>query len=166
VEEELRKEQTEMHKLLKAKQDLIDIQKKRIEHLTMNRGTNSSSNQATKSISSMTTLDMNNSNNEKQVAASPSSSSSSMSQFCKYMASANNLVKSMPATAADMSVIVSPASIYNPSLNELNKMAKVNTVDAISSTSSSSSALSTSSSMNHLSQNNQTNFNFFRTSEL
>ena len=37
VEEELRKEQAEMHKLLKAKQDLIEIQKKRIEYLT-NRG--------------------------------------------------------------------------------------------------------------------------------
>ena len=44
VEEELRKEQTEMHKLLKAKQDLIDIQKKRIEHLTnRNSGNNNPS---------------------------------------------------------------------------------------------------------------------------
>ena len=34
MEEELRKEQAEMHKLLKAKQDLIEIQKKRIEYLT------------------------------------------------------------------------------------------------------------------------------------
>lgn len=34
MEEELRKEQSEMHKLLKAKQDLIEIQKKRIEYLS------------------------------------------------------------------------------------------------------------------------------------
>lgn len=34
MEEELRKEQSEMHKLLKAKQELIEIQKKRIEYLT------------------------------------------------------------------------------------------------------------------------------------
>lgn len=43
MEEELRKEQSEMHKLLKAKQDLIEIQKKRIEYLT-NRSSNSNSN--------------------------------------------------------------------------------------------------------------------------
>ena len=37
VEEELRKEQLEMHKVLKAKQELIEIQKKRIEYLSANR---------------------------------------------------------------------------------------------------------------------------------
>lgn len=42
MEEELRKEQAEMHKLLKAKQDLIEIQKKRIEYLT-NRASTSGS---------------------------------------------------------------------------------------------------------------------------
>jgi hypothetical protein len=41
VEEELRKEQLEMHKVLKAKQELIEIQKKRIEYLS---GRSSSSN--------------------------------------------------------------------------------------------------------------------------
>ena len=49
MEEELRKEQVEMHKLLKAKQDLIDIQKKRIEHLT-NRNGNSLHSNSSKSI--------------------------------------------------------------------------------------------------------------------
>ncbi|CAF0849147.1 unnamed protein product [Brachionus calyciflorus] len=39
VEEELRKEQNEMHKLLKAKQEMIEIQKKRIEYLS-NRSLN------------------------------------------------------------------------------------------------------------------------------
>ena len=34
MEEELHREQVEMHKLLKAKQELIDIQKKRIEFLS------------------------------------------------------------------------------------------------------------------------------------
>jgi hypothetical protein len=42
VEEELRKEQLEMHKVLKAKQELIEIQKKRIEYLTANRSSTSS----------------------------------------------------------------------------------------------------------------------------
>lgn len=53
VEEELRKEQTEMHKLLKAKQDLIDIQKKRIEHLTNRSGLQTANSNSTKSINSI-----------------------------------------------------------------------------------------------------------------
>lgn len=72
VEEELRKEQTEMHKLLKAKQDLIDIQKKRIEHLT-NRGglgstvnMNGTSNKSLNSIQIQNIKASNNSNNNLQ----------------------------------------------------------------------------------------------------
>lgn len=53
MEEELRKEQTEMHKLLKAKQDLIDIQKKRIEHLTNRSGLQTVNSNSTKSINSV-----------------------------------------------------------------------------------------------------------------
>ncbi len=65
VEEELRKEQVEMHKLLKAKQDLIDIQKKRIEHLT-NRTSNANQNllsNSTKSIGNNTNIVKNSNNN-------------------------------------------------------------------------------------------------------
>jgi hypothetical protein len=52
----LRKEQSEMHKLLKAKQDLIEIQKKRIEFLT-NRSNNNNTNNNSNSANS------NNNNN-------------------------------------------------------------------------------------------------------
>ena len=74
VEEELRKEQTEMHKLLKAKQDLIDIQKKRIEHLTHRGGIGSSVNMNGTSNKSLNSIQLqnvkanntNNSNNNIQ----------------------------------------------------------------------------------------------------
>jgi len=69
VEEELRKEQVEMHKLLKAKQDLIDIQKKRIEHLT-NRTNNANQNllsNSTKSIGNNTNVVKNSNNNNNSI---------------------------------------------------------------------------------------------------
>jgi len=118
VEEELRKEQVEMHKLLKAKQDLIDIQKKRIEHLS-NRTNIATQNQHPSSTKSLATnvndikfqqinnniLNISPTNQSKdawvpsdveqpipQIVASPSSSSSSMTQFCKYLAQ-NTLIK-------------------------------------------------------------------------
>ncbi len=52
MEEELRKEQLEMHKVLKAKQELIEIQKKRIDYLS-NR--------------SQSSQNLNNNNNNKPV---------------------------------------------------------------------------------------------------
>ena len=67
MEEELRKEQTEMHKLLKAKQDLIDIQKKRIEHLTNRNGPSATNSQSTKSIN--TILNQKNSIFQQQNSA-------------------------------------------------------------------------------------------------
>lgn len=80
VEEELRKEQSEMHRLLKAKQELIEIQKKRIEYLSNgNKLSSSTSNQQaasqTSATNSSTTLNNNNNGNHLQIGLSGSNGS-------------------------------------------------------------------------------------------
>ena len=126
MEEELRKEQSEMHKLLKAKQELIEIQKKRIEYLTNKTASGSTAPPKTSAATTTTTTTTNangaGSNNTTAttnngvtnlVQTHPSLSYNQHSYQPKLKA---KIVQLKPQTGTNHAMITS--SMSNPNINQ------------------------------------------------
>ncbi len=178
-----------MHKLLKAKQDLIDIQKKRIEHLSTRGHPNNLTSLMNKSISNIQYQQQNYEDTNTSLVIKNMNKMSNMNVDDVKL---NNAILSTASKINPSQVAASPSSSSSSMtqfckyLTANNLKSSANTLDEQtlsnynrsktermpsptrathlivdgSSTSSSSSALSTSSSLNHLNLHQNQTSNF------